>query len=489
MPAQAPKAGPPPRTQAPASARAALPPWLRHAVRTALHLVLDAAAVAAAYRLAYLMRFHWETWVRLFPIPGEVPDWVIYRQLLLVVVPLWLILFWSSCRLYTAWMSGADRFLQILKGCLLGTAATMFATYIYSRLEYSRMMLLLAFPISAFLVWLSHWLVLKLDDWMARCENAKPVLVVGAANVAQVIRERIKERHPEAEVVELRELPQAAGLEELLSQRPFYELILLRSSLPHDRVLAAAELCEARGVGFKMVPDLLELRLGEVQMDHSLGLPAYRIQHTSMTRLNFAAKRTFDLAFSLALLALTTLPWLAVALLIKLDSPGPVLYRQKRYGYKGRVFSAYKFRTMEADAESKVQVVRGQSGPSGAFFKAKKDPRVTRVGRFLRRFSLDEFPQFINVLRGEMSVVGPRPLALTTGELELLEKDFGATAKKRMNILPGITGLWQVSGRSDVSSEQRFSLDLFYVEHWSLGMDLEIIVKTIPAVLFGKGAY
>ena len=125
----------------------------------------------------------------------------------------------------------------------------------------------------------------------------------------------------------------------------------------------------------------------------------------------------------------------------------------------------------------------------GAFFKAKNDPRVTRVGKWLRRFSVDEFPQFLNVLLGEMSVVGPRPLALTTGEIEALERDFGETAKKRANLLPGITGLWQVSGRSDVTSEQRFSLDLFYIEHWSLGMDLEIILKTPYVMVFGKGAY
>jgi lipopolysaccharide/colanic/teichoic acid biosynthesis glycosyltransferase len=166
-----------------------------------------------------------------------------------------------------------------------------------------------------------------------------------------------------------------------------------------------------------------------------------------------------------------------------------VLYKQRRYGYKGRVFDAYKFRTMVVDAEKKIASVKHLNDQKGAFFKSKDDPRVTRVGKWLRRFSLDEFPQFLNVVLGEMSVVGPRPLALTTGEVEALERDFGATAKKRMNILPGITGLWQVSGRSDVSSERRFSLDLFYIEHWSLGMDLEIILKTVPAMLFGKGAY
>ncbi|MEK7656987.1 MAG: sugar transferase, partial [Elusimicrobiota bacterium] len=116
-------------------------------------------------------------------------------------------------------------------------------------------------------------------------------------------------------------------------------------------------------------------------------------------------------------------------------------------------------------------------------------PRVTRVGRWLRRFSIDEFPQFINVLKGGMSVVGPRPLALATGEMEELLKAFGPTAKKRLNILPGITGLWQVSGRSDISAEQRFALDMFYIERWSLGLDLEIILRTLPAMLSTKGAY
>ena len=208
-----------------------------------------------------------------------------------------------------------------------------------------------------------------------------------------------------------------------------------------------------------------------------------------MTRVNFLAKRGFDLLFSGLVLFLSVIPLAAAMLLIRLDSDGPALYKQKRYGYKGRVFEAFKFRTMVEHAETKIAAVQGLNAQQGAFFKAKADPRVTRVGRWLRRFSLDEFPQFFNVLRGEMSVVGPRPLAVTTGELERLERDFGATSKKRMNILHGITGLWQVSGRSDASSEQRFALDLFYIEHWSLGLDLEIIFKTIPAMLFGKGAY
>jgi exopolysaccharide biosynthesis polyprenyl glycosylphosphotransferase len=280
-----------------------------------------------------------------------------------------------------------------------------------------------------------------------------------------------------------------AELQSLLAKRGYYELILLRTKDAREHVLAAAEVCDAAGVGFKMVPDMLEIRMGEVQMDHHLGLPAYRIKHTSLTRANFLTKRALDMVFSALLLIVTAPLWAVVCVLIKLDSAGPILFTQERYGFRGRVFHAFKFRTMVADAEKRIADVKGLNDQAGAFFKAKNDPRVTRVGKWLRRFSFDEFPQFLNVLRGEMSVVGPRPLALTTGEIEALERDFGETAKKRANLLPGITGLWQVSGRSDVTSEQRFSLDLFYIEHWSLGMDLEIILKTPYVMVFGKGAY
>ena len=472
------------------SRRTSLPLWLRDALRTALHLTLDGAAVAASYRLAYLWRFHSARWTAAFPITGVVPEWELYGKLLYAVVPLWLMILWYSSRLYdTPWMSGADRFLKIAKGCFLATVAVLAATYVYSRLEYSRMMLVLVLPTSVALVSASQALVLWVDSRLSRLEDARTVLLVGGGAVAREVKERIRSRHPGAEVRELPELPQAAELESLLADGSLNELILFRSSLPHGRILEAAELCDAHGTAFKMLPDILELRLGEVQMDHSLGLPAYRIQHGSMTAVNFAAKRAFDLGFCLLVFAAAGLPWLLTALLIKLDSKGPALYRQKRYGYKSRVFDAYKFRTMVSDAESRVAAVQALDPQPGAFFKVKDDPRITRVGRWLRRFSLDEFPQFINVLRGEMSVVGPRPLAVASGELEKLAAEFGQTALKRMNILPGITGLWQVSGRSDVSSAQRFALDMFYIEHWSLGLDLEIILKTIPAMILAKGAY
>lgn len=483
-----------PRREAPdapaAAASMGLPPWLRHALRTVLHLAFDALAVAAAYRLAFWARFEWSWFVTQIPTVGEAALWEKYEGLLRTAVPIWLFLLYRS-RLYTAsWMTGADRFLQIARACALGTGTTLVAAFLYERLAFSRLMLAGVFPVSLVLLSFSQWLALKLDDWLASMEAAKPVLLVGGGSVAPVLKERILARHPGASVVELDVLPPLEELERLLDSKPWYELILLRTKDSHERILAAAEACDGRGVSFKMVPDLLEIRMGEVQLDQHLGIPAYRIKHSSFTRANYVSKRVFDTVFSLLLLTASAPLWLLICLLIKLDSKGPILFSQGRYGYKGRTFMAWKFRTMVVDAEKRIAEVKAaDGGKQGAFFKAKDDPRVTRVGKYLRRFSLDEFPQFLNVLAGDMSVVGPRPLALTTGELEALQRDFGETSKKRMNILPGITGLWQVSGRSDVSSEQRFGLDLFYIEHWSLGLDLEIILKTPGVMLFGKGAY
>ena len=468
---------------------AGLPPWLRHALRTALHLAFDAAAVTASYRAAFWVRFDWSPFLALAPLSGGAVTWANYQGLLYAVVPIWLVLLHLN-KLYTSsWMSAADRFVQIFKACALGTGTTLVAAFLYERLAYSRLMLASVFPVSLALVCASQAAALWIDDWLARHESAKPVLLVGGGPVAAVLRERIRDRHPGAGILEVAALPPLEELERILDAGSYYELILLRTKDARERVLAAAEACDARGVSFKMVPDMLELRMGEVQMDHHLGLPAYRIKHASLTRANFLTKRALDAVFSAALLLATAPFWLLVCLLIRLDSPGPILFTQERYGFKGRIFRAFKFRTMVADAEKRIGDVKGLNDTKGAFFKAKKDPRVTRVGRTLRRLSLDEFPQFLNVLRGEMSVVGPRPLALTTGEIETLERDFGETAKKRANLLPGITGLWQVSGRSDVSSEQRFALDLYYIEHWSLGMDLEIILKTPYVMAFGKGAY
>jgi exopolysaccharide biosynthesis polyprenyl glycosylphosphotransferase len=173
-----------------------------------------------------------------------------------------------------------------------------------------------------------------------------------------------------------------------------------------------------------------------------------------------------------------------LACMIRLDSPGPVLFRQMRVGERGEEFERLKFRTMCVDAEARLAALAGAADAgNGVLFKMRHDPRLTRVGRWMRRFSLDELPQLINVLRGEMSLVGPRPPL--PREVEVYEPD----AVRRLRVRPGLTGLWQVSGRSDLSWEESLRLDLWYVDNWSLVLDLQILFRTARAVLRGSGAY
>jgi lipopolysaccharide/colanic/teichoic acid biosynthesis glycosyltransferase len=199
-------------------------------------------------------------------------------------------------------------------------------------------------------------------------------------------------------------------------------------------------------------------------------------------------KRAVDLAGASAGLMLLAPVMLAVALLIRLDSPGPVLFHQLRRGHRGRLFRMLKFRTMAVDAEQRLADLESRNeSAGGVLFKLRNDPRVTRLGRFLRRSSLDELPQLINVLRGEMSLVGPRPLQLRDSERLAALNPRGYT--RRLQVRPGLTGPWQVEGRSELDYEQMVQLDLAYVENRSLGRDLGIIARTFAAVLLHRGAY
>jgi lipopolysaccharide/colanic/teichoic acid biosynthesis glycosyltransferase len=191
------------------------------------------------------------------------------------------------------------------------------------------------------------------------------------------------------------------------------------------------------------------------------------------------AKEVLERVLAVALLAVLALPMLAVAMTVRLTSPGPAIYRQTRLGRGARPFSMWKFRTMTDGAD---RVHPGRNDADGLLFKVRHDPRVTRVGRFLRRWSIDELPQLINILRGEMALVGPRPLPVPLSE-------YDGVALRRLAVKPGLTGLWQVSGRSDTCWDECLSLDLAYIESWSLRLDLRILASTVAAVLRRHGAY
>ncbi len=233
----------------------------------------------------------------------------------------------------------------------------------------------------------------------------------------------------------------------------------------------------------RIVPDLFALMLGRVRLDQINGIPLIGMQPAAITGINRAAKRLVDVATSIAAITVTSPFWLIAPILIKLDSPGPVFFNQVRIGRNGKPFVVHKFRSMVANAEEQKDSLRDLNEADGPLFKIKEDPRTTRVGRWLRRTSLDELPQFLNVLQGDMSLVGPRPAL--PDEVAQYEEWH----KRRLDAAPGITGLWQVSGRSLVGFEEMVLLDTFYCENWSFGLDLKILLKTIPRVILGEGAF
>jgi len=253
--------------------------------------------------------------------------------------------------------------------------------------------------------------------------------------------------------------------------------------LSDDELLDLLRSVRLRRVRIRVVPGAISLLRSKPEISADLGLPLLEVGYPRLDNTQRALKRLLDVTGSVAgLVALSPL-LIGVAVAIKATSPGPVLFAQKRVGADEKVFLFYKFRSMYQDAEERQAELEAKNEAEGAVFKMKNDPRVTPVGRFIRRWSIDELPQLINVLKGEMSLVGPRPLPI---------RDFEKMSefhKGRLAAVPGMSGYWQISGRSDLSFEEMVRLDLYYIENWSLSLDIKIIARTIGAVLRHEGAY
>ncbi len=280
-----------------------------------------------------------------------------------------------------------------------------------------------------------------------------------------------------------RALGKVHDLEVILTTHQVDEVLIALPSHEHQEVLTSVRLCKEAGAEFKLIPDLYELSLSQIDMESIEGIPLIGIKSSGIGPWDAQMKRAIDVVLSSLVLVLGAPLWLLVALLIKLDSPGPVLFKQMRVGKGGRPFMLYKFRSMRVDADKELARLRRMNEAGGPLFKMKADPRRTRVGKCIRQTSIDEIPQLLNVLRGEMSLVGPRPaLASEVAEYDLWERG-------RLEVHPGLTGLWQVRGRSQLDFDEMVLMDLYYIENWSLRLDIQILLQTIPAVLFRKGAY
>lgn len=319
----------------------------------------------------------------------------------------------------------------------------------------------------------------------------KNVLIIGAGRVGEQIRDNLNANITSRSrfigfLDDYKKGPQVLGsipnIEELVRKHKIHEIYI---TIPSERGVINQLISSVRkyDVDIKIIPELFELVTSSVSFDHAFDYPCIEIVRTPLRGINWFMKRSADFIVSAIGIVMIAPLLLVIAAAIKLDSKGPLLIKQKRIGKNGAPFHMLKFRSMVENAEALKAALADKNEAVGPVFKMKKDPRITRVGRFIRKYSLDELPQLFNVLAGQMSLVGPRP------PLPSEVEQYTDYQWRRFDVRPGITGLWQVSGRSDLPFEEWVKLDIYYIERWSLSLEFKILLKTIPVVLKGEGAY
>jgi exopolysaccharide biosynthesis polyprenyl glycosylphosphotransferase len=349
------------------------------------------------------------------------------------------------------------------------------------------------------LVPLARWIG-RMTVWSRSSFNER-VLIIGAGEVGHTLEAKIA-AHPEYRIdligflddgeprrkgggaADARILGAFDDLDAIVAGQRVDRVIVAFSRARHNDFLRVVRACADSGVKVNIVPRLFEVVSSRALVDDVEGIPLLDVGHVELSRFNMAVKRAFDLVVG-GLLCIPVLPLMCVvAIIIKLDSSGPVFFRQERMGRGGRVFRIFKFRSMYVGAEmERRELAASQNDYDGPMFKLKRDPRLTRVGGPLRRWSIDELPQILNVMRGDMSLVGPRPLWVEEA------KQCRGWTQKRLDITPGITGLWQVLGRTNIPFDEMVKLDYMYVTGWSLSWDIKLLLQTVPAVLNRRGAY
>jgi exopolysaccharide biosynthesis polyprenyl glycosylphosphotransferase len=339
-----------------------------------------------------------------------------------------------------------------------------------------------------------RWVFEQVTGWILRAGGYhRRAVLVGRGSHIEAVAQALKSGpHPEIQpvgFVSLTPLPEnglkdLGPLERLEERFPEIDEVLIADpDFPQDEAVELVDRCHRHGIRVRVAPSTMEILMDRVEFIPGQTLPLFELKPPVFEGIDFAIKRTFDIVGSVLLIVALSPVMLLCALAVKLSSPGPVIYRSIRPGIGGEPFACLKFRTMYDGADKLQDELEHANEANGAIFKIRDDPRVTPIGKFLRRWSLDELPQLFNVLRGEMSLVGPRPLP---------QRDYDRLEdwhRKRYFVLPGITGLWQVSGRSELDFDELVRLDFLYVERWSVFLDLSIMLKTIPAVIRSKGAW
>jgi exopolysaccharide biosynthesis polyprenyl glycosylphosphotransferase len=462
-------------------------------------IALDIVLINASMILSYWVRYELQ-WLRdvsyYHPITAYIPFSILFTMLMFVT--------FRMERAYRQWrgQQWLDHVSHIVNAAAKSVVILFAITFfigIFGPLEYSRALFLQTGVIVALLLSLARLVQLWIESRLrARGIGISRIIIVGAGEAGRTVMRTVV-AHPElgfhivgfvddnpekqTNIGRFKALGPADNLPRLIEEKKVDEVIITLPWMSHRKTMRIVRECARRQVRARIVPDLFQMSLSQVDVDDLGGIPLIGVREVGFSPSALLIKRAADIVGSIALLVAAVPLGGLIALAIKLDSPGPIIFCQDRVGLGGKLFKLYKFRSMRQGAEEELDNLRELDEIDGVTFKIHKDPRATRVGRFLRRTSLDELPQLWNVLRGEMSLVGPRPNVPQEVERYL------EWHKKRLQVPPGMTGMWQVSGRSLLSFDETVLLDLYYIENWSFWLDCKILLRTIPTVLTGEGAF
>ena len=448
---------------------------------------MDACLFAIALWLAYLLRSNQAitSFLHLAPEQGSFDTYVWLYLILIPAAPLILEAqgFYSRPMLYlrraTLW--------QLFKGCLFMTLGLVLVLFL-AKMLLARWVVIWFGGISFLLVFTKEELLrLASRSKLAQYQYRRRFILVGVPEETAAMRRLLKSKSDEGidilAELDLNHFP-VLRLVEMLHEYSVNGVILSGKHIKFEQVEDAILVCELEGIEAWLVADFFKTQISRSSFDDFYGLPVLVFRTAPEASWQSVTKMVVDYVGALVLLILLAIPLTLVALLVKMTSPGPNFFRQERSGLNGRPFVIYKFRTMVSNAEQRKAELAAMNEMTGPVFKLSQDPRITPIGRWLRKFSLDEFPQLLNVLLGDMSLVGPRPLPVDE------VKHFNDLAhRRRLSVKPGLTCLWQISGRSNVSDFRDWvRLDLEYIDNWSLWLDMKILCRTVPIVLAGTGA-
>ncbi len=455
-------------------------------IRMQIHELMDACLFAAAFWLAYVLRANPDV-IELFRLDPVAP-FEKYRWLYVVLIPVAPMVleaqnFYSRpllcSRATTAWM--------LFKGCAVTTLLLILVLFIF-KVEIPRSPILGFGCVSFVLIFAKEEILLwLLGSKIAQAQFRRRFVLIGSTEETSRLKAELRAKSPEViDVVAQLDLPEGTvqPLVEVLHEHSINGVIIgaKRSSL--DQVEAAINACELEGIEVWLMADFFKPAISRTSFDDFYGHPMMVFRTAPEASWQGVLKQLLD--YVGAFILLVGFSWLLIplALLVKLTSPGPIFFRQQRSGLNGRPFTLYKFRTMVTNAEQLKHELAAMNEMNGPVFKVTNDPRITPFGKLLRKFSFDEWPQLYNVLRGEMSLVGPRPLPV-----DEVRRFDDLAHRRRLSVKPGLTCLWQISGRNNVKEFRDWvRLDLEYIDRWSLWLDIKILFRTIPAVLSGVGA-